>query len=189
MAVDYKEDYDSMVNKGMRKALNMNEHGNYMYNPETHDTKKVASYIQTIKTDPNANKAARALGEKTRLGTIRDIFKAGYKQQNAQNPITQYNQDRHLVKQQQKIDASQRDFNDAMAQMGKVGWDYNKDDNLRGALNTTAMATSKDQLGPNAINSGNNLDSPANKKIFSDAQKAKFGGSGNTGAAPATDTF
>ena len=187
MAVDYKNDYDSIVNKAMRKELNMDVHGNYQYNPQTKDLKKVNSYMDTIRTNPHANAATRALGDKTRKGVIRDIFKAGYKQQNSQNPIEQLHQDEDLVKQQQGIDQSEREFNDHMAQM--KGWDYEHDDNLKGAMNTMAIATKKDQLGPKAIYSSHNLDSPENKKIFSDAQKMQFGGSGGSSAAPAVDSF
>lgn len=187
MAVDYKNDYDSMVNKGMRKELNMDVHGKYQYDPQTKDLKKVNSYMDIIRTNPHANAATRALGDKTRKGVIRDIFKAGYAQQAAQNPITQYNQDRHLVKQQQGIDQSEREFNQHMAQM--KDWDYKNDDNLRGAMNTMAMATTKDQLGPEAPKSSYNLNSEENKKIFSDAQKMQFGGSGGSSAAPAVDSF
>lgn len=181
MAWNYKEDYDSMINKKMREALNMDEHGKYIPDAATHDPAKVAQYSDIIKTDPIANQTTRALGKRTRLGVIKEIYKDGFKFRNSQDPITQLEQSNELTRQQQEMDKHQRVFEDGLK---KLKWDYKKDDNVRNAMNTIAAATSRDQFG-DSIYSGNNLDSPKNLKLYSDVNGTKFGGSGNTGPAPA----
>lgn len=182
MAWNYKEDYDSLINKKMRSALGMDDNGHYIHDPTQYNGDKVKEYSQKIKTDPTANAATRALGKRTRLGVIKEIYKDGYKFRNTQDPIEQLNQSNELTRQQQEMDKHQRVFDDGLK---KLGWDYKKDDNVRNAMNTFAAATSRDQFG-DSIYSGNNLDSPKNLKLYSDVNKMNFGGNGNAGPAPAS---